>query len=243
MTRPAGFYEVRQDGHICWFRPDTLSLLSPRVFEPSHWQALDAVTGSAQGRGTAWFVHDGKQQLVLRHYHRGGLFGRLLKDLYVGLRPAHSRAMRELALLEEMHQAGLPVPLPAAARMSRVGPLHYRADILIGRITAAQDLLAVLRNGPLEASQWQQIGAMISRFHAAGIDHTDLNIHNILLDQRGKSWLIDFDKCRQRSKGRWQQDNLARLLRSLNKEKRLASTLHWDEQHWPALLAGYHSDH
>src|SRR5690554_4524741 len=102
MTRPAGFYEVRQDGHICWFRPDTLSLLSPRVFEPSHWQALDAVTGSAQGRGTAWFVVDGKQSLVLRHYHRGGLFGRLVKDLYVGLRPAHSRAMRELALLESM---------------------------------------------------------------------------------------------------------------------------------------------
>lgn len=243
MTRPAGFYQVHQDGHTCWFRPDTLSLLSPRVFEPSHWLTLDAVDGTAQGRGTAWFIHDGKQQLVLRHYHRGGLFGRLVKDVYLGRCAARSRAMRELTLLETMHKAGLPVPLPVAARMTQVGPLHYRSDLLIGRIPAAKDLLAVLQNGPLEPVQWQQIGAMIGRFHAAGIDHTDLNIHNILLDEHGKSWLIDFDKCRQRADGRWQQKNLARLLRSLHKEQRLHPVLHWHEQHWSALLTGYHSHH
>ena len=81
---------------------------------------------------------------------------------------------------------------------------------------------------------------MIRRFHAAGIDHTDLNIHNILLDDAGQSWLIDFDKCSRRAAGDWQQANLARLQRSLRKEKGKQPSLHWDESHWAMLLSGYH---
>jgi 3-deoxy-D-manno-octulosonic acid kinase len=240
VKRPAGFVEIRQGTDTCWLREDGLSTLSGSVFEPSFWQSRQAVTGTATGRGTTWFVRDGERHLVLRHYRRGGLFGRLVKDLYAGIRPAHSRAMRELSLLEAMYRDGLPVPKPMAARMSRRGPL-YRADLLIARIADASDLLAVLQRAPLSGNQWQQIGAMIRRFHLAGIDHTDLNIHNILLDQSGTSWLIDFDKCSKRAPGDWQQANLARLLRSLNKEKGLHPTLHWNQQDWPALLNGYHS--
>lgn len=240
MSRPPGFVEIRQDADICWLREDTLSTLSSNLFEPSFWQARNAVTGTATGRGTTWFVRDGERHLVLRHYRRGGLFGRLVKDRYAGIKPADSRAMRELNLLDSMQRAGLPVPAPVGARMTRHG-IFYRADLLIGRIADARDLLAVLQHHPLNEAQWQQIGAMIRRFHRAGIDHTDLNIHNILLDDHGNSWLIDFDKCRQRPAGAWQQANLARLLRSLHKEKGLYPALHWNEQQWPALLDGYHS--
>lgn len=240
MSRPTGFVEVRQGADICWLREDALPSLSSDVFEPSFWRARDAVTGTAIGRGTTWFVRHGDSELVLRHYRRGGLFGRLVKDLYAGLDPGNSRAMRELALLAEMRAENLPVPKPFGARLHRVGPL-YRADLLIGRIPSARDLLAVLQTGPLSADQWQQIGAMIGRFHAAGIDHTDLNIHNILLDDAGQSWLIDFDKCSRRAAGGWQQANLARLQRSLRKEQGLHPSLHWDESHWAMLLSGYHS--
>lgn len=240
MSRPAGFVEIRQGAHICWLREDSLSTLSSEVFEPEFWRARNAVIGTAMGRGTAWFVRDGERQLVLRHYRRGGLFGRLVKDLYTGITPAYSRAMRELSLLDSMFRAGLPVPEAIAARMSRRGAM-YRADLLIGRIADASDLLAVLQREPLSDDQWQQIGAMIRRFHLHGIDHTDLNIHNILLDGSGASWLIDFDKCSARPPGNWQQHNLARLLRSLHKEKRLNPALHWSEHNWSALLDGYHS--
>ncbi len=238
MNRPAGFVEIRQGTDICWLREDSLPSLSSDVFEPSFWQARNAITGTATGRGTTWFVRHGEHELVLRHYRRGGLFGRLVKDLYAGLNAGSSRAMRELALLAEMRTQGLPVPEPIGARLRRVGPL-YRADLLIRRITAAKDLLAVLQSTALTASQWQQIGAMIKRFHAAGIDHTDLNIHNILLDNDGQSWLIDFDKCGRRPPGGWQQANLARLRRSLDKEKRIDPGLHWSGAEWKDLLVGY----
>lgn len=240
MSRPAGFVEIRQGTDICWLREDSLPSLSSDVFEPAFWQARNAVTGTATGRGTTWFVRYGEHELVLRHYRRGGLFGRLVKDLYAGIDPGHSRAMRELALLATMREEGLPVPVPVGARLQRVGPL-YRADLLIGRIAAARDLLAILQSAALTASQWQQIGAMIGRFHAAGIDHTDLNIHNILLDDAGQSWLIDFDKCSRRTAGDWQQANLARLKRSLYKEQGLHPSLHWDESDWAMLLSGYRS--
>lgn len=240
MSRPAGFVEIRQGADICWLREDALSSLSCDLFEPSFWQARNAVTGSASGRGITWFVRDGESQLVLRHYRRGGLFGRLVKDLYAGLDPGNSRAMRELTLLASMRKEGLPVPEPVGARLHRVGPL-YRADLLIGRIADANDLLTVLQQHALDQRQWQQIGAMIRRFHLAGIDHTDLNIHNILLDSAGQGWLIDFDKCSRRAPGSWQQANLARLQRSLRKEKGLHPALQWDESHWAQLLAGYQS--
>ena len=239
MSRPAGFVEIRQDADICWLREDGLPSLSSEVFEPAFWQARNAVTGTATGRGTTFFVRHGEHELVLRHYRRGGLFGRLVKDLYAGLDPGNSRAMRELTLLASMRAEGLPVPAPIGARLRRVGPL-YRADLLIARIPSAKDLLAVLQAAALRADQWQQIGAMIRRFHAAGIDHTDLNIHNILLDDAGQSWLIDFDKCSRRAAGDWQQANLARLQRSLRKEKGKQPSLHWDESHWAMLLSGYH---
>src|SRR5690606_27773464 len=66
VSRPPGFVEIRQDADICWLREDTLSTLSSDLFEPSFWQARNAVTGTATGRGTTWFVRDGERHLVLR---------------------------------------------------------------------------------------------------------------------------------------------------------------------------------
>lgn len=54
--------------------------------------------------------------------------------------------------------------------------------------------------------------------HDLGINHTDLNIHNILMDEQEKFWIIDFDKCFQQSGESWKQGNLERLKRSFEKE-------------------------
>lgn len=71
--------------------------------------------------------------------------------------------------------------------------------------------------GPDLEETLEACGAMIRRFHRAGLDHVDLNARNILIDNRGGPWLIDLDRCRLRSPGRWQRSNLARLERSLEK--------------------------
>ena len=50
---------------------------------PDYWQQQNKVIGSAQGRGTTWFVALGKMDAALRHYRRGGLFGKIIKDHYI----------------------------------------------------------------------------------------------------------------------------------------------------------------
>jgi 3-deoxy-D-manno-octulosonic-acid transferase len=75
--------------------------------------------------------------------------------------------------------------------------------------------------------------------HALGVDHTDLNCRNILLDAAGQPWLIDFDKCLRRPDGPWTQANIDRLQRSLRKEQAKHLGLHWQDADWQALLEGY----
>ena len=60
-----------------------------------------------------------------------------------------------------------------------------------------------------------------------------------MLDSAGKVWLIDFDKCERREPGPWTEQNLARLLRSFNKERGKLAQFHWQDTDWAALLAGY----
>jgi 3-deoxy-D-manno-octulosonic acid kinase len=74
---------------------------------------------------------------------------------------------------------------------------------------------------------------MIKRFHQAGLDHVDLNARNILVDPHGKPWLIDLDRCRLRAAGKWQEANLSRLARSIQKFT--------EAPLMPAVYHGYHS--
>ena len=65
---------------------------------------------------------------------------------------------------------------------------------------------------------WEETGRLIARFHREGLEHADLNAHNILLDGNGRGWLIDFDRGRMRIPATgWREANLRRLLRSLLK--------------------------
>ena len=65
---------------------------------------------------------------------------------------------------------------------------------------------------------WEETGRLIARFHREGLEHADLNAHNILFDGNGRGWLIDFDRGRLRIPATgWRRGNLQRLHRSLMK--------------------------
>ena len=197
--------------------------------------------GSSIGRGTTWFFKYQQKSYVLRHYYRGGLIAKINNDhfLYQGLK--NSRAYKEFQLLKDMHQLGLPVPIPYAGKITRSG-LFYQADLIIELIDGAKDLVALLTEQVITQKSWFEIGRVIRLFHEENVYHSDMNSHNIMLDCNEKVWLIDFDKCFFRKEGDWKEETLQRLLRSLRKEKSLDAQLHWQESDWVSLMKGYQGE-
>ncbi|MCK3658258.1 3-deoxy-D-manno-octulosonic acid kinase [Pasteurellaceae bacterium Pebbles2] len=217
----------------------------PQFFSPDYWQNVQRIIGQARGRGITWFIQG--QDLFgvnasLRHYYRGGLWGKVIKDRFKFNDLNNTRSFAELRLLEKLHAAGLPVPKPIAAKVEK-GWFYYRADILMEKIENAQDLTAVLQHQSLPSEIWQQIGRLIRQLHDLQICHTDLNAHNILLqviDNQSKCWLLDFDKCGEKSGDFWKADNLQRLHRSFMKEVGRMQ-IQFSPQNWQDLLDAYHN--
>ncbi|MBM6551904.1 3-deoxy-D-manno-octulosonic acid kinase [Marinomonas ostreistagni] len=211
-------------------------------FKPDYWQAQQKLLKTATGRGTVWFVDSTLGPLVLRQYRRGGLVAKVNRFHFMTQPLSATRPYQELELLEFMHAKGLHVPQPVAGMVRRKG-LFYQAWLLTKQIPNAEDLFNVLQHTALNAADWQNIGATIKQLHAHNVYHSDLNCHNIMLDDQQKVWLIDFDKCyRDPEQRHWQTHNLERLKRSFDKESSRQSTFHFSEANWQQLLAGYHAD-
>jgi 3-deoxy-D-manno-octulosonic acid kinase len=208
-----------------------------RIFERESWRARGVLEEAAGGRGTVAFVREGERRWVLRHYRRGGLVARLLDDAYLWTGADRTRAFREWRLLRELRAAGLPVPVPVAARYVRSG-LIYRADLLTEELPARRTLAQALAEAPLDAKAWHAIGACVGRLHEHGVQHADLNAHNLLLGRDGEVYVLDFDRGRLRSRGTWEQAVLERLRRSLRKVTAGLPPDRFDDAAWQALLGG-----
>ena len=198
------------------FDADRIAQPDSDWFDPEHWG--DAATPVAQGgRGAAWFIDVPSGPMVLRHYRRGGWAARISRDRYWWQDEDSVRSIAEFRLTARLRAAGLPVPAPLAAAYWRESG-SYRAAILLQRLQNVRSLASALQD---EADwPWPVAGALLARFHGYGLDHVDLNAHNILLDTAQGAWLIDFDRCRLRSASgptAWRQRNLQRLRRSLHK--------------------------
>jgi 3-deoxy-D-manno-octulosonic-acid transferase len=98
-----------------------------------------------------------------------------------------------------------------------------------------------LRDAPLPPQSWLAVGRAIAQLHSQQIVHSDLNAHNILINDAGQVWLVDFDKCGLRAGHAWKAANLARLQRSLAKEMgRHNGSWHWQAKaDWALLMQGY----
>lgn len=209
-----------------------------RWFDRSHWNEVAGAPSA--GRGHAAFIETPAGECVLRHYHRGGLAARLSRDRYLWTGAARTRAFREFRLLVRLVGAGLPVPRPVAARYVRDG-LGYRADLLTRRIAGTHTLAERFAAGALAPPLAKEVGSTIAALHDAHVWHADLNAHNVLVDDAGKVWLIDFDRGRVRKPNRaWQEGNLARLRRSFDKlgAGRVAD---FDVRFWHPLMAAWHA--
>ncbi len=210
------------------------------IFSPDYLKKHNLVTGTAAGRGTTWFFKHNGQEYVLRSYLRGGLVGKFLTNQFFHGSHLNSRSWQEFELLLKLQEWMLPAPRPVAAKVQRSGVI-YRSYLISERISQAKDLHQILCEGPISASIWFNIGCVIAKFHAHGVYHHDLNIRNIMLDNQDHPWLIDFDKCEIRVDGKWKEDNLNRLKRSINKELSIERSLSLKSSDFDSLLEGYHS--
>lgn len=217
---------------------DTLGQPDDAFFEPQHWAERQQLLGSAPGRGTTVFVQQGERVFALRHYCRGGVPAKISRDRYLWLGLEKSRPWREWTLLLELFRRGLPVPRPLAVRLTRHG-LTYTADI-VTEVIDARPLAEWLCERRLPAAQLEQVGSWLRRFHLEGLFHADLNARNILLDEAGKVYLIDFDRSElRRGDEGWRSANMERLKRSLMKFRRIEKNFAFDDEDWKAVLRGY----
>ena len=208
------------------------------LFDPEFWRSRGELVAVTGGRGSAWFIASGARQWVLRHFRRGGFIARLSQDRYVWTGEEGVRAFAEWRLLEALTERGLPVPQPVAARYRRTG-WYYRCDLITQRVVNAEPLSAALARAALPEPLWRAVGAAVARLHRAGVDHADLNAHNLLLDVAGVVRVIDFDRSRLRAPGTWASRNLQRLRRSLAKISRDLPSGRFSEETWDWLMAGY----
>ena len=207
-------------------------------FQPDVLAREGRVESQAEGRGSAWFIRLGDERAVLRHYYRGGLVAKLCKDSFVWSGADRSRAFAEFRLLEWMVQQGLPVPVPLGARVQRNG-LFYCCDLMTRTLPHTQTLADRIAVDALTADAWAEVGRVVRSMHTQGVWHADLNAKNILISDSGEVSLIDFDRCRRRAGDAWQQDNLLRLRRSLDKLLGLGQIRHFTQDDWQSLLDGY----
>ncbi len=226
---------IKRDGINALVVPEWAEQFDPDWFDPDYWGER-AVPVSSGGRGSAWFVERPEQDWVLRHYRRGGLIGRLVRDSYLYMGKVRVRSFSEFRLLTHIYKAGLPAPKPIAAMYRRNGRA-YSASIIIERLQGVSPFGAII--GELTGSVWFEVGRTIRQFHDAGVCHADLNCFNIMIGEK-RVFLIDFDKGKlvsgSLSDARWKAENLARLRRSVEKLTKLKA-----DQRWSALLKGYNS--
>ena len=208
--------EIRTEGKDCILHDAQFApTVPPGWFEHGYWLQRQQWTAVAGGRGAGGRIGE-EGKWFLRHYLRGGKAALFSRDRYLFLGNRRVRSFAEFRLLASMRGAGLPVPRPIAAHYRRSGPT-YSADLITEWIDGGRTLASALREERDTREIMGNVGAVVARFHRAGICHADLNANNILAGRHGGVWLVDFDRARRRRPGGWANSRLQRLKRSLEK--------------------------
>lgn len=219
-----------------------INQISDERFTPGNWLHTEPIGGTLRsgGRGNTMFVGNVPRQFVLRHFLRGGLIGKVVRDIYFWTGEDTTRSFVEWRLLAKLAANNLRVPRPAAARYVRHG-LFYRADIITVRIPQVRPLSQYIADEACGHDFWQSIGIAIHEFHKSGVYHADMNAYNLQVDNGGELWMLDFDRGRLLRPGSWQQKTLGRLHRSLVKISALDPSVRFRSRNWDVLLDGYFS--
>lgn len=152
------------------------------------------------GRGVSWAFDVDDEHWVVRHYRRGGMIARFLRDRYLRLGP--SRPYRELMASVATRAKDIRTP-EVIGYVVYGGAPFYRADIATRWVPDSEDLASATFGPDLpsiayQTAAWAAAGELLRRMFEAGVVHADLNLRNILVAGREPpvAWLIDLDRCR-----------------------------------------------
>jgi len=166
---------------------------------------------------------DGIGPVVIKYYRRGGLMHDIIKQRYLKL--GKTRSQREFELLQTAGRLGLNVPQPIA--YAHRGRLLYRAWLITREIKQPLSLARMSLIDEKRAQRnMQSVIAQISRLIDHNLLHVDLHPGNVVVDQKDRVFLLDFDrgkvykgnktKLRYRYINRWQRavskDKLPQIL-------------------------------
>ena len=134
---------------------------------------------------------DGIGSVVVKYYRRGGLMRYIIKQRYLKL--GKTRAQREFELLQTVSNLGLNVPQPIA--YAHCGRLLYRAWLITREIKHPLSLARLCLIDEKRAQRtMKSVIAQISRLIDHNLLHVDLHPGNVVVDQKDRVFLLDFDK-------------------------------------------------
>lgn len=176
-----------------------------------------------QGRAPVYAVPLGPagDRVVVRHAVRGGLVGRFVHDRFL----PPTRAAREMVTAFRLTLSGVPTPDVIAVATYPAGAMLRRADVVTRYIDGSADLAAVLadaRNDEHRRPILDAVALLLTRLGAAGAQHPDLNLRNVLLSPAEDGYIanvLDVDRVNFHVPGDplVTRANLARLVHSLRK--------------------------
>lgn len=228
----AGYVEQRERGARIVALPSVAGSVRAAVAGAGTLYAAAAAVPGAQtfaGRGAAYRMSTADGDWLVRHYRRGGLAARVLDDEY--LRIGVPRPLRELRASAAARALGVATPEVVAAITYPAGPI-YRADLATTFIENGADLADITfgnesstaQHGGREAA-WRAAGALLRTAFAAGVDHADLNLRNILVTADGTAYLLDLDRAHVHE-GSVSDVARNRMLERLHRSRRKLESLH-----------------
>ncbi|MGH7906234.1 MAG: lipopolysaccharide kinase InaA family protein, partial [Candidatus Binataceae bacterium] len=141
---------------------------------------------------------NGAPELFARCARRGGMMGAVVTDLFFGFNP---RPLHELEIASEAHHRGIPIAEPMGAMVEWIAPAVYRGFFLTRAVNGMSlwDFIRTDDDPIVRHHVMEQARAAIEAMHQGGLFHADLNLHNLLVTQKGESFavvILDLDKAR-----------------------------------------------
>ena len=230
MELATGFIEAHANGFNIITRPHYYDLaVSIAEKDPESYLAEAGATTrdpeqpmSGRGRIAELPGSEG-ETLILKKRRRGGLYGKLKGDIC----KSEYEAVSELYISESAWKKGVPVALLGfvMTRPSEEKKGWWRGYSASIKVAGARTLMECLADppGPTRRAAIDVAGHAVSRAHACGFNHHDLNMGNILIvkSEAGEwgGWLIDLagSTLGGALPKKARLDNLMRLYRSAEK--------------------------